>query len=93
MADAKRNKLAPIREHLRSTSRKLEIMEEEGRFEGLEGLSSAIANLATYERRVRESPEWPFNTGIIRQLLTSIVVPIAVYLVKILGSLGIRIGI
>ncbi len=92
MAHAKRNKLTLARKHLALTSRKLEKMQEEGRFEGLEGIYSAIAASATYERRIRESPEWPFNTGIIRRLLTSIVVPIAVYLVKILGSLGIRIG-
>ena len=61
-------------------------------FSGTEKLSFNITALATYEKRVKEAPTWPFNAAIIRRLFISILTPGLVYLVKILSQTGIRFG-
>ncbi len=43
---------------------------------------SAVAAWGTYEKRVQETPEWPFNAGLLARLMASILVPSAVYLLK-----------
>jgi len=40
----------------------------------------------------KETPTWPFDAGIVRRLLVSILTPGLVYLVKILSQTGIRFG-
>jgi len=56
----------------------------------MEELSSTINAWVNYERRIKETPEWPYNAGIIRRLLASTVVPAVVYLIKIISGLGLR---
>jgi len=90
MAGAKKRELDLAREHLTAASRELKNQTVRGQVGGMERLSSTITSWATYQRLVKEVPTWPFNAGIIRRLLASIIVPAVVYLIKILAGLGIR---
>ena len=92
MSEAKKSKLIPARKHLAEISRELEDREANGQREGMIELSSTFTAWTTYEMRVKEAPTWPFNAGIIRRLLLSIVTPGLVYLIKILSQAGIRFG-
>ena len=87
---AKNRKLALARKHLVVISRELEDLTEQGQLGEMGAISYEINSWANYQRLVKEAPTWPFNAGIIRQLLASIIVPATVYLIKILAGLGIR---
>jgi hypothetical protein len=88
--EAKKSKLTLARKHLAEISRELEDRVAKGQRREMTELSSTITALATYKREVQEAPTWPFNAGIIRRLLLSILTPGLVYLVKILSQVGIR---
>ena len=90
MAGAKKRELDLAREHLVAASRELKDQAVRGQVGGLERLSYTITSWATYQRLAKEAPTWPFNAVIIRRLLASIIVPAAVYLIKILSGLGLR---
>lgn len=90
MSEAKKRKLALARKHLVAVSRELENRTEQGQLGGMEELSSTVTSWATYQRLVHEAPTWPFNAGILRRLLASIIIPAIVYLIKILSGLGLR---
>jgi hypothetical protein len=92
MSEAKKRKLTLVRDHLAEISHELEDRVAKGQRRGMTELSSTITALATYKREVQEAPTWPFNAGIIRRLLLSIVTPGIVYLIKILSQVGIRFG-
>jgi len=47
-------------------------------------LFSEVAAWTLYERRIRETKEWPYNAGIIRQLIISIMSSGFVYVIKLL---------
>ena len=83
MARVKRRELDLARKHLAAASRELKDRVAQGRVEGMEGLSSALAAWATFERRVKEAPAWPFDAGSIRRLMVSLPIPGIVYAVKI----------
>ncbi len=90
IVSVKKRELALAQKHLAVASRELKERTAQGRFEGMEGLSSTITSWATYRGLVRETPTWPFNMNIIRRLIASTIVPIVVYLVKIISGLGFR---
>ena len=90
MAGAKTLKLGLARKYLAGVSRELEDRTAEGRLEGIEGLSSTIVAWVNYERRVKEAPTWPFDAVIIRRLAASVLVPAAVYLIRVFSGLGLR---
>ncbi|MFC2062418.1 hypothetical protein ACFLS8_00495 [Chloroflexota bacterium] len=92
MSEAKKSKLTLTRNQLTEISRELEDRVAKGQRRGMFELSSTVTALATSEKRVKEAPTWPFNAGIIRRLLLSIVTPGLVYLIKILSQAGIRFG-
>lgn len=46
-----------------------------------------VAAWGLYERRIRETKEWPYNAGIIGRLLLSILSPGIVYLIKLLTGI------
>ena len=92
MAEAKRGKLALARKHLTIVSHELEDKAASGQLEGIGELSSAVAAWAAYEKRAQEAPAWPFNAGVIRRLLASILAPAVIYLLKVLSVLGIKIS-
>ena len=88
MSEAKKRKLVLARQRLAAVSRELEDRTEQGQFGRMEELSSTVTSWATYQRLVHEAPTWPFNAGILRRLLASIIVPAIVYLIKILSGGG-----
>jgi hypothetical protein len=47
-------------------------------------LYNEVAAWTLYERRIRETKEWPYNAGIIRPLIISIVSSCLIYIVKLL---------
>ena len=93
MANIKGRELTLARKHLVEATRQLKDQEEQGHQIDTKEVSFTIAAWVSYEKRVQEAPTWPFNAGIIRRLLASMVVPATVYLIKIFGQLGIRFGV
>ncbi len=87
MARAKSYQLAIARKHLAVASHELESQVAQDQFRMNEELSSAISARVSYERRVKEAPEWPFNTRILRWLIASTLVPAVVYLIKVFTNL------
>jgi hypothetical protein len=92
LARIKRDELGIVHDQLVLASRKLKNKVSEGQQHRVGQLSQAVAGWAAYEGTVREAKEWPFSAAIIRRLFASILAPISIYLIKILSSLGIRIG-
>jgi len=92
MAENKRRELDLVQEHLAAASRELKERAVQGRLEKAEELSSTISLWVTYEKRVKEVPTWPFNAGIIRRLAMSVLIPVAVYLVRIITQFLLRFG-
>ena len=37
-----------------------------------------------YEKRIQEAPEWPYTTDIMRNLLVSTLLPMAVFMIRML---------
>jgi hypothetical protein len=92
LSEAKKSKLATIRRHMLVVSSEMDECMVGDQFNVTEKLSSSIAALAIYEKRVKEVPTWPFNAATIRRLFVSILTPGIVYLIKILSQTGIRFG-
>jgi len=90
MAKVKRRELDLVQKHLKAASHELMERAADGGLKGTEELSSTITAWVNYERRIKEAPEWPYNAGIIRRLMASVLVPAIVYLIKILSGLGLR---
>ncbi len=93
MSEAKKHKLSLARKQLAAFSRELEDRVAQGQLTGMSDLSSTITAWVTYEKRVKEAPTWPFNANIIRRLAMSVVVPAAVYLIKIISQFLVKFGI
>jgi hypothetical protein len=83
MARAKRSELSLAREHLGAALRELKEKTAHGPAEGIDKLHSAVAAWGTYERSVREAPEWPYNANVLLRLGASALFPTIVYLLKI----------
>jgi hypothetical protein len=91
MARVKRHELQLVQQNLKAASNKLKELTADGRMDGMKELSPTITAWVNYERRIKEVPEWPFNAEIIRRLMASTLAPVAVFLIKVLSSLGISI--
>ncbi len=89
MVRAKRAELSIARENLGSALRELKEKTTEGASEGMEKLHSAVAAWGTYERRVQEAQEWPYNANVLLRLGASALFPTIVYLLKFV--FGVRI--
>ena len=92
MAKAKTRHLDLARKHLAGFSHELEDRVAQGQLVGMSDLSSAISALVTYEKRVKEAPTWPFGVDIVRRLAMSVLMPAAVYLMKLIGTFWARFG-
>jgi hypothetical protein len=92
LSEAKKSKLIPAQKHLAEISRELEVRVVKGQREGMIELSSTFTAWTAYEKRVKETPTWPFNAATVRRLIASILTPGLVYLLKILSQAGIRFG-
>ncbi len=87
---AKRRELFIVQKHLASARTKLREQISTGIIDGIDKMYSAVAAWGIYERQILETREWPFNAGIIRRLVVSVLFPSLVYLAKIL--FGLRLG-
>jgi len=65
-------------------SRELKERAASGRLEGMEAVAASISAWVSYEKRVKEAPEWPYTAGIIGRLAMSASVPGVAYLAKML---------
>lgn len=92
MSEAKKRKLSLVRKHLAEISRELDDRLTKGQPRGTEKLSSAFTEWVTYEKRVKEVSTWPFNAGIIRRLAMSVLIPAAVYLIRIITQFLLKFG-
>ena len=92
LSEAKKSKLSLVQKHLVEISRELDNRLAKGQFKGTEKLSSTITVLVTYEKRVKEVSTWPFNAGIIRRLAMSVLIPVAVYLIRIITQFLLKFG-
>ncbi|HEY97905.1 MAG TPA: hypothetical protein G4O16_06970 [Dehalococcoidia bacterium] len=84
MAMTKNNELSIASSQLEEAIRKLRDSTIHKSIEDSSSLHSAVAAWGTYESRVRETSEWPFNANILRRLAASVLVPVLVYLIKVL---------
>ena len=90
MSKAKEIKLATIQKHMSAVSGEVDERMALVQFNGTEKLSHTITVLVNYQRLVKAAPNWPFNADIIRKLIVSAIVPVIVYLIKIIAGLGLR---
>ena len=56
--------------------------------QGTEELSTNLNAWLSYERRIKEVPDWPYTASILRSLIASTAVPAAVYVFKVLTGVG-----
>ena len=80
----KRRELAFVETKLADACRKMTQKTAEDTSENGSALHYEVAAWGLYERRIRETREWPYNAGIIGQLVISIVSPGIVYCIKLL---------
>jgi hypothetical protein len=90
ISEAKKSKLATIRKHMSAVSGEVDERMALDQFSGTEKLSHTMTVLVNYQKLVKAAPTWPFNAGIIRRLIASTIVPIIVYIIKIISGLGLR---
>jgi hypothetical protein len=79
---AKRHKLNMVRDNLAAASQALEERAAKGQVEDVEAQLDCIAAWVTYEKRVKEVPEWPYTADIKRNLLLSLLLPLAAYMIQ-----------
>lgn len=92
MVKAKTRELDLVQKHLKAASRELKEQAANSSLKEMGELSTTITSWITYEKRVKEISTWPFNQGIVRNLMMSILLPAAVYLIKIIGQFWARFG-
>ncbi len=82
MVAAKKRKLDMVRDNLTAASQALEERAAEGQAGDLESLLNAVAAWVAYEERVKKVPEWPYTNEIRRNLVLSMLLSFAVFLVQ-----------
>jgi len=84
LAAAKDEELTEVRIHLHHSFREFRTQLDEHHPE--ESLFSQINALSAYEERLQHSRTWPYNTGMLRTLFFSILVPAAAVLGRIIAE-------
>ena len=84
---AKRAELAVAERNLESAFRELRLTSGQASTSQGGTVYSTATAWAAYERKVREAPEWPYGAHVVRRLAASVVLPSAVYLLKLLFGL------
>jgi len=84
----KRNRLAPVRQQINTTCQELVQIIERGQESG--NMPAEILALETYEKRLQGARTWPYNTGILRTLFFSVLIPIGTLLVRLLFEILFR---
>ncbi len=80
MARAKAQELKRVRFNLARISRAFKEQPDQSRQVNLEEFSNAITSWVTYEKRVKEVPEWPYTSQIRRNLLVSVFLSIVAFI-------------
>lgn len=80
MARAKAQELQRVRLALAGISRAFKEQPDQSRQVNLEEFSNAITSWVTYEKRVKEVPEWPYTSRIRRNLLLSVFLSIVAFM-------------
>ena len=89
MGKVKKEELEWIQKHLKESTLEFKQKVAEGKLVDVSALSSTVNFWMTYERRIKETSDWPFNPSILRRLTASIVAPVAVFFIKVLPGLGV----
>ena len=89
MAKVKNGELEWTQRHLKESSLEFKRKVLEGKLVDVSAISSTVNFWMNYERRIKETSDWPFNPSILRRLAASIVAPVAVFLIKVLPGLGV----
>ena len=89
MGKVKKEELEWIQKHLKESTLEFKQKVAEGKLVDVSALSSTVNFWMTYERRIKETSDWPFNPSILRRLAASIVAPVAVFFIKVLPGLGV----
>jgi hypothetical protein len=84
MAEAKKRELKVVRGSLAAASQALKRCAAEGRTEEMKVLFDLIAGWGAYEKQVDAVPEWPYTAQIQRNLLVSLLLPLAAYIIPAL---------
>ena len=79
---AKKRNLDIARDNLAAASQALEEGEAKGQLEHTQALLDSVAAWVTYEKRVKEVPEWPYTAEIRRNLVLSTLLPLVVWIVR-----------
>lgn len=83
MAEAKRRELTLVRERISRAYQKLRQQTDEDQLQNMEALSDSITAWLAYEKRIVQAPEWPYTTDILRNLVMSILLPVAAWVTQI----------
>ena len=89
MAKAKKKELEWIKKNLKESTLELKQRVFEEKLVDVSAISSTMNFWMNYERRIKETTDWPFNPSILRRLAASIAAPVAVFFIKVLPGLGI----
>jgi hypothetical protein len=84
MAEAKKRELKVVRGSLAAASQALKRCAAEGRTEEMQVLFDLLASWGAYEKQVEAVPEWPYTAQIRRNLLVSLLVPLAASIIPAL---------
>jgi hypothetical protein len=82
IAEAKGRELKIVRDTLAAASQRLREQAAKGRTEDVEAQLDSITSWVTYEKRVKEVPEWPYTESMMRNLVASILLPVVVLVVQ-----------
>ena len=77
---AKTQELKRVRAHLAKITNALKVQPEPSRLAAPDELSSAFTSWVTYEKRIKEVPEWPYTSQIRRNLLVSVFLSIVAFI-------------
>ena len=82
MVAAKKRHLEMVRNNLAKGASKLTELEAKGETRDAGELLDSMTAWVALESRIREVPEWPYSRSILRRLVASTLLPLAVFLVQ-----------
>jgi hypothetical protein len=82
MFKLKMQELALARQHLAALHDKLQEETENGHAEALTRMAPTTNAWLVYEKRIDQAPEWPFTNPMLRKLLVTTFVPIAIFILQ-----------
>jgi hypothetical protein len=86
MLKLKMQELTIARQHLAALHDKLQEETDSGHAEALTRMAPTTNAWLVYEKRIDQAPEWPFTNPMLRKLLVTTFVPIAIFILQRLVS-------